>query len=106
MIATAPQPVLAYGCLGCWVELDASRRSYCSGCEPWSEREGNDAMTTTEPRAAQRIAGRPTIELHCRLCGKPYTPTADDLRRGPETYHRCPDCRLAEDAGEKAKVPA
>jgi hypothetical protein len=33
------------------------------------------------------------IELTCRLCGRRYTPTADDIRRGPEVYHRCPACR-------------
>jgi hypothetical protein len=33
------------------------------------------------------------IELTCRVCGKPYTPTVDDIRQSPETYHRCPACR-------------
>jgi len=51
-------------------------------------------------RAAWRFAGGIAIQLHCRLCGRPYTPTADDIRRGPETYHRCPSCRPADDAGE------
>ena len=32
------------------------------------------------------------IELTCRLCGHPYTPTPDDIRAGPE-------CRT--DASEK-----
>jgi hypothetical protein len=34
-----------------------------------------------------------TIELTCRHCGQPYTPTREDLARGPETYHRCLACR-------------
>jgi hypothetical protein len=33
------------------------------------------------------------IELHCRLCGRAYVPTREDLARGPETYHRCLSCR-------------
>jgi hypothetical protein len=36
------------------------------------------------------------IELHCRLCGRAYVPTAEDLRRAPEVYHRCPACRPPE----------
>jgi len=44
------------------------------------------------------------IELTCRLCGRPYTPTADDIRRGPTIYHRCPSCRPADVAGEKSGV--
>jgi hypothetical protein len=45
------------------------------------------------------------IELTCRLCRQPYAPSRDDIRRGPETYHRCPECRDApthqrESAGE------
>ena len=30
------------------------------------------------------------IELHCRLCGRAYVPTREDLARGPEVYHRLP----------------
>jgi uncharacterized OB-fold protein len=33
------------------------------------------------------------IELHCRNCGRAYVPTREDLARGPEVYHRCPECR-------------
>jgi len=40
------------------------------------------------------------IELTCRRCRQPYTPTRDDIRRGPEVYHRCPACRLPDVAGE------
>jgi hypothetical protein len=42
-----------------------------------------------------------TIELTCRICGRCYTPTDDDIRRGPEVSHRCLDCRPAGGAGEK-----
>jgi hypothetical protein len=41
------------------------------------------------------------IEIHCRICGKPFSPTADDVRRGPQWYRRCPNCRVdgvAEDS--------
>ena len=40
------------------------------------------------------------IEITCRRCGATYVPTPDELRAGPETYHRCPDCRAVEVAGE------
>lgn len=30
--------------------------------------------------------------------------TAEDLRRGPAVYHRCPPCRPADVAGEKPEV--
>jgi hypothetical protein len=36
------------------------------------------------------------IEITCRLCGQAYTLTAEDFRRGPELYQRCPACRPTE----------
>jgi len=44
------------------------------------------------------------IELTCRLCGAAYTPTREDLVRGPEVYHRCPACRPPDVAGENPGV--
>ena len=44
------------------------------------------------------------IELTCRVCHKPYTPTMDDIRRGAEVYKRCPSCRLPSDDGESGVV--
>jgi hypothetical protein len=46
------------------------------------------------------------IEITCTLCSQPYQPTAEDFRRGPEVYQRCPACRPADVAGEKREVPA
>jgi hypothetical protein len=51
---------------------------------------------TAPVRAAERFTGNVAIELACRVCHRLYTPTAEDLRRGPEVYHRCPACRPAE----------
>jgi hypothetical protein len=36
------------------------------------------------------------IEITCRRCGQAYIPTAEDVRRGPEVYQRCPACRPVE----------
>ena len=36
------------------------------------------------------------IEITCRRCSQTYTPTAEDFRRGPEVYQRCPECRPTE----------
>jgi len=36
------------------------------------------------------------IEAPCRRCGAAYVPTREDLTYGPETYHRCPDCRAGD----------
>ena len=44
------------------------------------------------------------IEIVCRRCGQTYTPTAEDVRRGPEVYQRCPDCRPP--AARDPEVPA
>jgi hypothetical protein len=44
------------------------------------------------------------IELTCRICGKPYTPTKADIQAGPETYHRCPTCRPDPVATARAEV--
>jgi hypothetical protein len=59
---------------------------------------------TTHIRAAQRVTGRPTIEITCRICRVPYTPSSDDVRSGPETYRCCPDCRTPADADVKPEV--
>jgi len=40
------------------------------------------------------------IEITCRRCGATYVPTREDLTCGPEVYHRCPDCRAVDVAGE------
>lgn len=42
------------------------------------------------------------IEIACRRCGQPFTPTTEDLRRGPPVWWYCPACRQPEDP----KVPA
>src|SRR4051794_24729833 len=41
-------------------------------------------VTTRRVISRPAITGGPLmlIELHCRACGKPYTPTADDIRQG------------------------
>jgi hypothetical protein len=36
-----------------------------------------------------------TIELLCRHCGAPFTPTKQALVRGPHFYRDCPSCRAA-----------
>lgn len=33
------------------------------------------------------------IETTCRRCGAPYTPTRDDIVKGPEYWRLCPNCR-------------
>jgi hypothetical protein len=44
------------------------------------------------------------IEICCRSCGQPFTPTAEDLRRGPPHWWHCPACRAA--AARDSEVPA
>jgi hypothetical protein len=53
------------------------------------------AMSTVSPPRT----GTLVIALTCRLCRTPYTPTAEDIRSGPEVYHRCPACRPAKSRG-------
>ena len=35
------------------------------------------------------------IALACRTCGTEFTPTRDDVIRGPVHYRTCPTCRPA-----------
>ena len=64
-------------------------------------KEGNQmAPMDRQSGAATRYTGAFTIELTCRVCRKPYTPTPAEVRRGPTIYHRCPDCRAVDVAGE------
>jgi hypothetical protein len=36
------------------------------------------------------------IELPCRKCGQPHTPTPEALRKGPPAWWYCDQCRPAE----------
>ena len=40
-----------------------------------------------------------TIALACRACGNEFTPTRDDVMRGPAHYRTCPTCQLANGSG-------
>ena len=40
------------------------------------------------------------IELTCRSCGQTFTPSLPDLRRGPDAYRFCPDCRRVEEPAD------
>lgn len=33
------------------------------------------------------------LELHCRTCGRPFTPSHADYVKGPGHYRHCPACR-------------
>jgi hypothetical protein len=44
------------------------------------------------------------IEIHCRLCHQPFTPTPEALRLGPPHWWYCQQCWPAADAGEKPEV--
>jgi hypothetical protein len=33
------------------------------------------------------------IQLHCRKCGEPFTPSREDMVKGPEVYRLCKPCR-------------
>ena len=61
----------------------------------------NTLLALTDARHIPRGLLMP-IEITCRRCGAAYVPTPDELRAGPEVYHRCPDCRAVDVAGEKA----
>jgi hypothetical protein len=37
-----------------------------------------------------------SLEITCRMCGKSYQPTRDDLIRGPTHYRVCPARRESE----------
>jgi len=37
-----------------------------------------------------------TIELTCRKCGQPFTPTTEALRTGPPHWWYCVRCRPAQ----------
>ena len=41
-----------------------------------------------------------TIALACRTCGSEFTPTREDVVRGPAHYRTCPTCRLANGSGQ------
>ncbi len=36
------------------------------------------------------------LEMTCRTCGEPFTPTRDDIAAGPDVYRTCPDCRAID----------
>jgi len=45
-----------------------------------------------------------TIEMTCRDCRRPFTPTREDIVRGPSVYRTCPACRaIAELTGFVAR---
>jgi Zn finger protein HypA/HybF involved in hydrogenase expression len=40
------------------------------------------------------------IEIRCRQCHQPFTPTTEALRKGPPHWWYCPACRAADVGGE------
>lgn len=40
-----------------------------------------------------------TMEMTCRTCGEPFTPTGPDIIAGPDTYWYCPSCRREQLGG-------
>jgi hypothetical protein len=37
-----------------------------------------------------------SIEIECRQCGRPFVPTLQEMKRGPQYYRYCGDsCREA-----------
>ncbi len=40
-----------------------------------------------------------TMEMTCRTCGEPFTPTGPDIIAGPDTYWYCPPCRREQLGG-------
>jgi hypothetical protein len=53
-------------------------------------------LVSAPVRAADRFVGGVTIELDCRKCGQPFTPTPEALRKGPPHWWYCDQCRPAE----------
>jgi len=39
------------------------------------------------------------MEMTCRTCGEPFTPTGPDIIAGPDTYWYCPSCRREQLGG-------
>ena len=37
------------------------------------------------------------LEMTCRVCGRPYEPTREDILRGPAVSRTCPVCRLGDE---------
>jgi Zn finger protein HypA/HybF involved in hydrogenase expression len=48
---------------------------------------------------SQKDAPMP-IEIRCRQCHQPFTPTTEALRKGPPHWWYCPACRAADVGGE------
>ena len=40
-----------------------------------------------------------TMEMTCRTCGEPFTPTGADIIAGPDTSWSCPSCRREQLGG-------
>jgi hypothetical protein len=45
------------------------------------------------------------IEIRCRQCHQPFTPTPDALRKGPPYWWYCDRCRAAEAQEPAGKLP-
>jgi endogenous inhibitor of DNA gyrase (YacG/DUF329 family) len=44
-----------------------------------------------------------TIEIECRQCGRPFVPTLQEMKRGPQYYRFCSDaCRNEAEADAAA----
>lgn len=46
------------------------------------------------------------IETTCRRCGAPYTATHEDVKKGPDYWRLCPNCRPAESTERQEPPPA
>jgi hypothetical protein len=44
------------------------------------------------------------IEIRCRQCHQPFTPTLEALRQGPPAWWYCDECRAA--AAREPEAPA
>jgi hypothetical protein len=49
-----------------------------------------------QPHAISPEVAPMAIEINCRRCGQPFTPTTEALRKGPPTWWYCPARRPAE----------
>ena len=76
----------------------------CAGCR-WERYCGvlgprrRAPLTARARRGRRHPKGLPMIELRCRRCGAPFTPTKADLVKGPAWYLLCASCRLSAPKG-------
>ena len=48
-----------------------------------------------------------SIEIECRQCSRPFVPTLQDLKRGPQYYRFCSDvCRKEAELAATGKAAA